>query len=140
MYAKTARSSTWRCGPASSSMRASPTCWPCLRDVTERVQSFQLLEQRVRERTRELSALLAFSRQASATLEVRPLMELVVEEVSRLVDSTGVSLLMLEGETLKMAAHRGPLPASTAEQVRLAVNDPGLRNHAAEQPDADRAF
>ncbi len=55
-------------------------------------------------------------------------MELVVEEVSRLVDSTGVSLLMLEGETLKMAAHRGPLPASTAEQVRVAVNDPGLRS------------
>ncbi len=98
-----------------------------LRDVTERVHSFQLLEQRVRERTRELSALLAFSRQASATLEVRPLMELVVDEVSRLVESTGVSLLMLEGETLKMAAHRGPLPASTAEQVRLAVNDPGMR-------------
>ncbi|MGE5603804.1 MAG: PAS domain S-box protein, partial [Nitrososphaerales archaeon] len=99
-----------------------------LRDITERVRSFQLLEQRVRERTRELSALLAFSRQATATLEVRPLMELVVEEVSRLVESTGVSLLMLEGETLKMAAHRGPLPASTAEQVRLTVNDPGLRN------------
>ena len=98
-----------------------------LRDVTERVRSFQLLEQRVRERTRELSSLLAFSRQASATLEVRPLMELVVEEVSRLVDNTGVSLLMLEGETLKMAAHRGPLPATTAEQVRVAVNDPGLR-------------
>ena len=99
-----------------------------LRDVTERVRSFQLLEQRVRERTRELSALLAFSRQASATLEVRPLMELVVEEVSRLVDNTGVSLLMLEGETLKMAAHRGPLPATTAEQVRVTVNDPGLRS------------
>jgi PAS domain S-box-containing protein len=99
-----------------------------LRDITERVRSFQLLEQRVRERTRELSALLAFSRQATATLEVRPLMELVVEEASRLVESSGVSLLMLEGETLKIAAHRGPLPASTAEQVRLTINDPGLRS------------
>jgi PAS domain S-box-containing protein len=105
-----------------------------LRDVTERVRSFQLLEQRVRERTRELSALLAFSRQASSTLEVRPLMELVVEEVSKLVDATGVSLLMLEGETLKMAAHRGPLPASTAEQVRLTVNDPALRSMLLSDP------
>ena len=98
-----------------------------VRDVTERVRSFQLLEQRVRERTRELSSLLAFSRQATSMLEVRPLMELVVDEASRLVDNNGVSLLMLEGETLKMAAHRGPLPASTAEQVRVMVNDPGLR-------------
>lgn len=99
-----------------------------LRDVTERVRSFQLLEQRVKERTRELSALLAFSRQASAVLEVRPLMELVVEEVAQLIDNTGVSLLLLEGETLKIAAHRGPLPASSAEQVRLAVNDPSVRS------------
>jgi PAS domain S-box-containing protein len=98
-----------------------------VRDVTERVRAYQLLEQRVRERTRELSALLAFSRQASATLEVRPLMQLVVEEVSRLVDNSGVSLLMLEGDTLKMAAHRGPLPVTMAEQVRLTVNDPGIR-------------
>lgn len=105
-----------------------------LRDVTERVRSFQLLEQRVRERTRELSALLAFSRQATATLEVRPLMELVVDEVWRLVESTGVSLLMLEGETLKMAAHRGPLPASTAEQVRVTVNDPALRSMLLSNP------
>jgi signal transduction histidine kinase len=34
---------------------------------------------------------------------------------------------MLEGETLKMAAHKGPLPVTMAEQVRLVVNDPGIR-------------
>lgn len=99
-----------------------------VRDVTERIRAYQLLEQRVRERTRELSALLAFSRQASAMLEVRPLMQLVVDEVARLVDNDGVSLLLLEGETLRMAAHKGPLPVSTAEQVRVVVNDPGVRN------------
>ena len=104
------------------------------RDVTERVRAYQLLEQRVRERTRELSALLAFSRQASATLEAHPLMQLVVDEVARLVDSTGVSLLMLEGETLKMAAHRGALPATTAEQVRVLVNDPGIRKMLLNDP------
>jgi PAS domain S-box-containing protein len=98
-----------------------------VRDVTERVRAYQLLEQRVRERTRELMSLLAFSRQASATLEVRPLMQLAVDEVARLVDNSGVSLLMLEGETLKMVAHRGRLPVTMAEQVRLTVNDPNIR-------------
>jgi len=105
---------------------SEPHVLAVIRDVTERARAFQLLEQRVHERTGELTSLLAFSQQASATLEAEPLMQLVVDEVARLVDCTGVSVLMLEGDNLRMAASLDPQPSTTAEQMSLAVNEPDI--------------
>src|SRR5262245_2842077 len=46
-----------------------------VRDVTEQVQAMQLLEDRVQERTRQLSTLLGVAHHVASTLEVEPLME-----------------------------------------------------------------
>ena len=95
-------------------------------DISERMGAYQLLEQRVNERTRELSSLLAFSRQASATLDVHLLMELVVEEVTRLVEATEVGLFLLEGNVLKVTAQRGLYQDGAAKPMQLTLEDSDL--------------
>src|SRR5690606_25602413 len=55
--------------------RGEPHMLGVVRDVTERVQAYELLEQRVEERTRELTALLDLSREASAMLALDPLLD-----------------------------------------------------------------
>jgi PAS domain S-box-containing protein len=49
---------------------SQPHALAVVRDITEQVHAFQLLEQRVSERTRELSALLDVSRNVVSTLEM----------------------------------------------------------------------
>ena len=95
-------------------------------DISEQVRYYQLLEQRVQERTRELSSLLAFSRQASATFDTRALMNLVVEEVTHLVEATEVSLFMLEGNVLKRTAQRGLQTDDAAGETQIVLDEPDL--------------
>ncbi len=94
-------------------------------DISERLRSYQLLERRVDERTRELSWLLAFSRQAAATLDVSALTDLVVDEVTRLVDTTETALFMLDGDVLKVVAQRGRDRDTAPEEVRIALDEAG---------------
>lgn len=77
------------------------------RDITEGVQAYQLLEQRVEERTRELSTLLEVSHNVASTLEVKRLLNLILEQVKTVVDYTGASILLLEGEHLMLSAYQG---------------------------------
>lgn len=79
-----------------------------LRDITEQVQSQQLLERRVRERTRELSALLRFQRNVAATLDLERLLGLVLEQVQGAVECTGISVMTLENDRATIQAYRGP--------------------------------
>jgi PAS domain S-box-containing protein len=50
-----------------------------IRDITEQVQAQQLLEQRVEERTRELSTLLEVSHNVASTLQLKPLLGLILD-------------------------------------------------------------
>lgn len=94
-------------------------------DITERLRSYQLLERRVHERTRELSSLLAFSQQVSATLNAHELMDLVVDEVMRLVDATETALFLLDGDVLKVAAQRSRDREDAPEEVPVALDEAG---------------
>jgi PAS domain S-box-containing protein len=81
-----------------------------VRDITERVQAYELLERRVEERTRELSTLLEVSKDVASTLELEPLLGLVLEQLRTVVDYTDSSLLVFEGEDLVTVGYRGPVP------------------------------
>jgi PAS domain S-box-containing protein len=76
-------------------------------DITERVQAYQSLEQRVEERTRELSTLLEISRHVALTLELEPLLNLILEQLEAVMDYDDATVFKLEEEELIIIAHRG---------------------------------
>jgi two-component system nitrate/nitrite sensor histidine kinase NarX len=90
-------------------------------DVTERMRVYQELEQRVEERTRELATLLQVSHDVNSTLELQPLMDLILDQLKTVVDYTGASILILEGTDLGVQAYRGPIPSEEARQLRFPL-------------------
>ncbi len=97
--------------------RGQPHLLSVVRDVTERVQSYRLLEQRVEERTRELSTLLAVSNNITETLDLRPLLELILDQIRQVVDYSGAAIYLLEDDALRLLIYRGPIPQSELRPV-----------------------
>jgi signal transduction histidine kinase len=108
-----------------------------IRDVTLQAQARQLLEQRVAERTRELTTLLGISHNVASTLELRPLLRVVLEQLRDVVPYTGASILLREGDDLTLldgvsslgdaGAMRGvrfPIAESPVLWSRLAAREP----------------
>jgi signal transduction histidine kinase/predicted hydrocarbon binding protein len=92
-------------------------------DATERVEGRQNLEQRVQERTRELATLLQVSHDVSSTLELQPLLNMILDQLKTVVDCTGASILILEGKDLVMQAYRGPIPREKARHLRFPLRE-----------------
>lgn len=82
-------------------------------DVSDRVRSMELLEQRVAERTRELTLLLSASRSLVSTLELRPLLDTILDQLAVVVNYDAASILMLDGdsELNQIVANRNALSA-----------------------------
>ncbi|GAC1429975.1 MAG: hypothetical protein NVSMB65_03460 [Chloroflexota bacterium] len=85
-----------------------------VRDVTERVQARALLEQRVDARTRELAALLDVSHTIASTLELHPLLDLVLDQLWAIVPYDGAAVLTVDGERLRYVARRAPTSLADA--------------------------
>lgn len=82
-------------------------------DVTERVKARQLLEQRVSERTRELTTLLEVAASVASTVELQPLIGVILEQFHNVVDYTGAAIFLVESdEALRLLDYRGPLTRS----------------------------
>jgi PAS domain S-box-containing protein len=79
-----------------------------VRDIDEQVKSYQLLEQRIGVRTRELQTLLEISGTISSTLDPQLLLELVLEQLKTVVDYTGAAIFTLEKGRLEAQVARGP--------------------------------
>jgi transcriptional regulator with GAF, ATPase, and Fis domain len=77
-----------------------------IRDITEQVQAQQLLEQRVEERTRELSTLLEVSHNVASTLELKSLLGLILEQLKVVADYDGATVTIVEGESLVVTDYR----------------------------------
>jgi PAS domain S-box-containing protein len=90
-----------------------------VRDVTEREQSLRFLEQKVAERTRELSTLLEISNIVASNLQLKPLLRVVLEQLQIVLGCTGVTVFVVEGEEVVVLDHRGPLAAETIANSRL---------------------
>ncbi len=88
-----------------------PAVLSVLRDITERVEAYQLLEQRVAERTRELTTLLDVSRDVASTLELQPLLSVILDQLKAVVDHRASAIFILEGtDKLRLMSYRGPIP------------------------------
>jgi signal transduction histidine kinase len=115
-----------------------PAVLGVVRDITERVQAVEGLEQRVDERTRELATLLEVSRNVASTLELGPLMRVICEQARLAVDNVGASIYLRDGPELVLLAAElapervgrrypisffGPLWESVSRNEPLVIND-----------------
>lgn len=103
--------------------RGQPAVLGVVRDITERTQAYELLEQHVAERTRELATLLEVSRQVVSTLELKPLLGIILDQLRVLMDYDGAGILGLEGDEFTVLGYRGPLPQETALGLRLRLSE-----------------
>ena len=87
--------------------RGKPHILSVVRDITEQIQAQQLLEQRVEERTRELSTLLEISHNVTSTLELKSLLGLILEHLKVVADYDGATVTIVEGEHLVIIDYRG---------------------------------
>jgi PAS domain S-box-containing protein len=95
-------------------------------DVSERALAFQILEQRVQERTRELSTLLEASHTMASTLDMEPLLGLILDQLKTVVDCSGATIYYLEAADLKTLAYRGPISQKEALEMCFPLeNVPG---------------
>jgi PAS domain S-box-containing protein len=79
------------------------------------------LEDRVAERTHELSMLLAISRNLSSTLKLEQLLSIFLDQLLLIVDFTSCAVYLLENESLRLLDYRGPvvLDERLVYQMRL---------------------
>jgi signal transduction histidine kinase len=91
------------------------------------------LERRVEERTRELATLVTVSHSVASTLELEPLLDLVLDQVQSVVDYTGASILMQDGEALVVRAHHGQFSQEEALGMRAHTGEPLIREVILEQ-------
>ncbi|MEX0750163.1 MAG: PAS domain S-box protein, partial [Dehalococcoidia bacterium] len=78
----------------------SPHVLGVVRDITEQVETERLLEQRVSERTREIAALLDISHAVTATLELKTLVAVILQQLGQVVENNAASVLLREGDEL----------------------------------------
>ncbi|HYN89309.1 MAG TPA: PAS domain S-box protein, partial [Ardenticatenaceae bacterium] len=97
-----------------------------VRDITERVQAYQLLEQRVEERTRELATLLEVSQNVASTLALKPLLNLILEQLRIVADYEDAGVTILEGDELVAAAYKGVLPEEQILGLRRPLERLGI--------------
>src|SRR3989440_2378234 len=95
--------------------------------LTSDVQrSREQLEQRVEERTRELSSLLEISHTVASTLQLKPLLGLILDQLKTVVDYSGSSIFAVEGEKLVFLDDRGSVPEEQLMQLRFPLQNLGL--------------
>ncbi len=92
-----------------------------VRDITEQVRAYDLLEQRVVERTRELASILQIARDVGSTLELGPLLTEILDRLQTLVPYTGAGVLVVQGDLVHQRAHRSPLTDHDALSITYPI-------------------
>jgi PAS domain S-box-containing protein len=98
-----------------------------IEDVTNEVEAYQVLEQRVEERTRELATLLSYSEKLASTLELKPLMQIMLDQLCSVIDFDGAAVLLIEGDDLVTVEYQGPAPEEDVLSIRFSASiSPGI--------------
>ena len=80
--------------------------WGVQRDISERKRA----EEGLHQRTKELTALLAVTRELATTLDLEPLLDNVLSQLRSVIDFAGASVGMVQGDNAVVVAYDGPLP------------------------------
>ena len=70
----------------------------------------QVYEKQLEQHNRLLSTLLDISNLVSSTLEIKPLLEAILDRLKTIIDYKGAKIFVIDGEVLKVLAHRSLLP------------------------------
>lgn len=104
--------------------QGKPHSLAVVRDVTEQVESFRLLEERVRERTREIYTLLEVSRNVASTLELRPLLALILDQLNDVLDYQNAEIFIIEGNEVVLLDQRGEKTSEQTDRYDLVPDTP----------------
>ena len=107
---------------SSFSYDGQPHLLTVVRDVTEHVRAQHLLEQRVEERTEELTTLLRVSQQMTSTLDFEELLERVLTEMEKIIKYAAASVLILEDGQLRAVCYHGSVSQETVARRRLSID------------------
>ena len=92
----------------------------------------QLLEQRIEERTLQLSSLLDLSQGLAVSMELGPQLDLILEQLKLVVDYNGASILRLQNNVLTLVAYRGPIPHEVALTYSFPLEHSGANKRVIE--------
>lgn len=106
--------------------QGQPHSLAVVRDVTEQVESYKLLEERVRERTREIYTLLEVSRNVASTLELRTLLTLILDQLKDVLDYHSAEIFIIDGREAVLLDQRGSEHLLSEQRFNLA---PGSAMH-----------
>jgi len=102
-------------------------------DITERVTARRHLEERVAERTHELSTLLDVSHTVASTLKLEPLLGLILDQLKSVVEYDAASVMILDEDVLRLLAYRGPIPQEEALEIHFDLENAGLNRMVIER-------
>ena len=85
-------------------------------------ESYDNLEQKVADRTRELTTLLEISRNVASTLDIGALLGVILDQLKSIIEYDGASILTLQDEDLEVLAYRGPIPVQQALSVHFSLH------------------
>ncbi|MCR4436072.1 MAG: GAF domain-containing protein [Clostridiales bacterium] len=80
-------------------------------ELTREIAERERADARLEQRTQLLSTLLEVSNLVSSTMEIKPLMESILDRLKTIIDYKGAKIFVIEGEALKLMAHRSVLSA-----------------------------
>lgn len=93
-------------------------------------------EPRLESDTHELSTLLGISQSIASTLELEPLLDLILDQFKTLVDYDGAAVLTMDGDTLTVLAYRGPIAQKEALALRFPGDQAGVNQLVIQQRQA----
>lgn len=92
------------------------------RDISQRTKAEQVLQKRIKARTREQSMLLEISQTLASTLELQP--GLILEKLREIIKYTHAGLFKLTDSTMTALAVRGPQRLERTEHLQIHLDGP----------------
>lgn len=91
-------------------------------DITEQVENFQNLEQLIDDRTNELSTVLEVSKKIASTLELEPLLNLILDQIEAILPYSGAAIFTLDDDQLSVVAYHVPELSTPAHLMVIPVS------------------
>jgi signal transduction histidine kinase len=85
------------------------------------IENARLYEQE-RRTAMEMASLLEVSRNLASTLDLEPLLDVILDQLHVVADFTSCAVLIVDGDDLRTVAYRGPFPRERAFEQRFSLD------------------